>query len=98
LTLQSGRGSLISRALLKYGREDFTLSIISLGPLEDEKIKYSSDNLPDYVVLEQSYLDKYKMEYNVNKVASSKYESLSISVNKGEANPSDNLLSEEAFV
>lgn len=98
LILQSGRGSLICRALLKYGYEDFTLSIISLGPLEDNNIKYSSDNLPDFVVLEQSYLDKYKLEYNVNRVASSKYESLSISVNKGEANPSYDLLAEEAFV
>nr|YP_009945048.1 GIY-YIG endonuclease [Monilinia laxa]QOE17412.1 GIY-YIG endonuclease [Monilinia laxa]QYB19846.1 GIY-YIG endonuclease [Monilinia laxa]QYB19931.1 GIY-YIG endonuclease [Monilinia laxa]QYB20103.1 GIY-YIG endonuclease [Monilinia laxa]QYB20169.1 GIY-YIG endonuclease [Monilinia laxa] len=97
LNLQSGRGSLICRALLKYGHEDFTLSIISLGPLDDKNIKYSSDNLPDFVVLEQSYLDKYKVEYNVNRVASSKYESLYISVNKGEANPSYNLLAEEAY-
>lgn len=96
LTLQSERGSIISRALLKYGHEDFSLSIISLGSLENTK--YSSDNLPDFVVLEQSYLDNYLMEYNVNRVASSKYESLSVSVNKGEANASYNLIGEEAFV
>jgi hypothetical protein len=38
------------------------------------------------------------MEYNVNRVASSKYESLIVSVNKGETNASYNLLAEEAFV
>jgi len=98
LTLQSGRGSIICRAILKYGQDDFYLSILSLGSLEDKDTKYSSDNLPDFVVLEQSYLDNHKMEYNVNRVASTKYESLYVSVNKGEANPSYNLIGEEAFV
>lgn len=98
LTMQSGRGSIICRAILKYGHEDFSLSIISLGSLEDKDIKFSSSNLPDFVVLEQSYLDNYKMEYNVNRVASSKYEPLSVSVNKGETNASYNLIGEEAFV
>lgn len=98
LTMQSGRGSIICRALLKYSHEDFTLSILSLGPLEDKNTKYSSNNLPDFVLLEQSYLDNYKMEYNVNRVASSKYEALPVSVNKGETNPSYSLIGEEAFV
>nr|YP_009568484.1 hypothetical protein [Drechslerella brochopaga]QBL02564.1 hypothetical protein [Drechslerella brochopaga] len=38
------------------------------------------------------------MKYNVNRIASSKYEPLYVSVNKGEANPSYNLIGEEAFV
>lgn len=38
------------------------------------------------------------MEYNVNRVASTKYESLYVSVNKGEENPSYNLIGEQAFV
>lgn len=97
LTLQSGRGSVICRALLKYGHEDFSLSIISLGG-SLENSKYYSDNLPDFVILEQNYLDRYPMEYDVNRVASSKYTSLRVSVNKGEVNPSYNLLGEEAFV
>jgi hypothetical protein len=96
LKIQSERGSIICRALLKYGHEDFSLSIINIGPLENTK--YSSDNLPDFVVLEQKYLDNYPMEYNVNRVASSKYEPLSVSTNKGEANASYNLIGEEAFV
>lgn len=98
LTLQSRRGSIICRAILKYGQDDFYLSILSLGSLGDKDSKYSSNNLPDFVVLEQNYLDNYKMEYNVNRVASTKYESLYVSVNKGEANPSYDLIGEEAFV
>lgn len=96
LTLQSERVSVICRALLKYGHEDFSLSIISLGSLEN--IQYSSDNLPDFVRSEQNYLDRYPVEYNVNRVASSKYTSLHVCVNKGEAYASYNLIGEEAFV
>lgn len=65
---------------------------------EDKNPNYSSKNIPDFFLLEQSYLDKYKMEYNVSRVASSKYATSSVSVNKGEANPSYNLRGEESLV
>lgn len=96
LTLQSERGSILCRALLKYGHEDFSLSIIVLD--SEENTKYSSENIPDFVKLEQNYLDNYSMKYNVNRIASSRYESLQVSINKGEANASYNLIGEEAFV
>lgn len=98
LTLQSSRGSVISRALVKYGHDSFFLSIMVMGSLPDKDSNYSSTNLPDFVVMEQSYLDNYRLEYNVNRVASSKYESSFSSINEGVNNPSYNLKGEEAFV
>ena len=98
LKLQSSRGSAISRALVKYGHDSFFLSILVMGSLPDKDTNYSSTNIPDFVVMEQSYLDNYRLEYNVNRVASSKYESSFSSNNEGVNNPSYNLKGEEAFV
>lgn len=97
LELQSNRGSAICRAILKHGLDQFSLSIMVLGDTLEHNTNYSSDNLPDFVVMEQSYLDKYTLDYNVNRVASSKYESSEVSVNLGEDNPSYNLKREQAF-
>ncbi|EUC39971.1 hypothetical protein COCMIDRAFT_109991, partial [Bipolaris oryzae ATCC 44560] len=47
LTLQSGRGSIICRAILKYGQDDFYLSILSLGSLGDKDNYYK----PKYNIL-----------------------------------------------
>lgn len=69
-----------------------------LGDTCENNTNYSSKNLPDFVVMEQSYLNNYTLDYNVNKVASSKYESLGVSVNLGRDNPSYNLKGEQAFV
>jgi len=68
------------------------------GASPEKNTNYSSNNLPDFVVMEQSYLDNYKLEYNINRVASSSYKSSQASVNKGADNPSYNLKGEEAFV
>jgi hypothetical protein len=63
-----------------------------MGSLPGKDSNYSSTNIPDFVIMEQSYLDNYKFEYNVNRVASSKYISTSSSINEGVNNPSAHLL------
>jgi len=98
LELQSKRGSAISRAILKYGHNQFSLSIIVLGDSLEQNTNYSSNNLPDFVVMEQNYLDNYTLDYNVNRVASSSYEPSQTSVNLGVDNPSYGLKGEQAFV
>lgn len=98
LELQSGRGSAICRALKKYGHNEFSLSILVLGASPLENTIYSPKNLPDFVEMEQDYLDKYTLDYNVNRVASSSYQPSKASVNKGTANPSYDLKNEKAFV
>lgn len=69
-----------------------------LGTSPEQNTNYSSNNLPDFVVMEQSYLDNYTLDYNVNRVASSSYEPSQASINIGEKNPSYNLKEEQAFV
>jgi group I intron endonuclease len=98
LKLQSTRGSAISRAIIKHGLNEFSLAILVLRDSLEQKTNYSSNNLPDFVVLEQSYLDNYTLAYNVNRVASSGYEPSKSSVNKGAYNPSYGLKAEQAFV
>lgn len=98
LELQSNRGSIICRALIKYGLNQFTLSVMVLGASPEKKTNYSSNNIPDFVVMEQSYLDNYILDYNVNRVASSSYLPSQSSVNKGVDNPSYDLKAEESFV
>lgn len=56
--------------------------MVFAGDTIENYTNYSSKNLPDFAVMEQSYLNNYTLEY---KVASSKYES-SVSVKKD--NPS----------
>lgn len=98
LHAQQKRGSAISRALLKYGYSAFSLSVLIIGPTETDQV-YSAANIPDYVVLEQSYLDNYILAYNINRTASSSaYEPSSELVNVGDLNPSYNKKSIDAFV
>ena len=95
------RGSAIARAIIKllYGLDQFSISIMVLGPSPEKYTNYSSNNLPDFVVMEQSYLDNYELVYNINRVASSNYEPSTASVNEGEDNPSYGLKGgEQAFV
>lgn len=98
LEFHSTRGSVISRAMLKHGLDQFSLSVMVLGDSLGNNTNYSADNLPDFVVMEQSYLDSCAPAYNVNTVASSKYEASGVSVNLGTENPSYNLKGEQAFV
>lgn len=88
LKIQSTRGSVISRALFAHGHNSFSLSVLSLGPtLKDQA--YSATNLPDYVVLEQSYLDSFALVYNVNRNATpAAYTPSTSSINVGVNNPS----------
>ena len=98
LQAQENRGSAISRALLKFGYGEFSLSIQAIGPTETGQV-YSATNIPDYVVLEQYYLDNYVLDYNINRTASSSaYEPSSDLVNVGDSNPSYNKKSINAFV
>ena len=98
LHAQEKRGSAISRALLKYGYSAFTLSVQEIGPTETDQV-YSATNIPDYVVLEQSYLDNYTLAYNINRTASSSaYEPSDELINVGESNPSYNKKGIDAFV
>ena len=100
LEWHSRRGSVICRAIKKHGHNEFSLSIMVLGASPEQETIYSSKNLPDFVVMEQSYLDNYTMDYNVNRVASSRYEAATQqgSVNVGSDNPSYGLKGEKAFV
>ena len=98
LQAQEKRGSAISRALLKYGYSAFSIAIQVIGPTETNQV-YSVNNTPDFVVLEQSYLDNYTLAYNINRAASSSaYEPSNESVNVGELNPSYNKKNTDAFV
>lgn len=98
LEFHSSRGSAICRALLKYGHNEFTLTVLVLGDSPLESTIYSLKNLPDFVKKEQDYLDKYTLDYNVNRVASSSYQPSKASVNKGTDNPSYDQKNEKAFV
>jgi hypothetical protein len=98
LEIQSSRGSAISRALILYGHDKFSLSVLSIGPtLIDEK--YSVNNIPDFVKLEQMYLSSYELVYNINRIASSAaYIPSSLFINDGENNPSFGSKGVNAFV
>lgn len=103
LNRQNERGSAIARAILKYGIDSFSLSIMVLGDshyagyANEDKINYSSTNLPDFVVMEQSYIDNYDMVYNVNRTATSVYVPSNTANNVGLNNPSHGLLGNRSF-
>jgi len=97
LNTQKGRGSAIARALLTHGHNAFSVQVVVLGPSLD--VSYSSDNLPDYVSLEQYYLDSYVLIYNMNRFASSAaYVPGNVSVNTGALNVSFGRKGEDAIV
>lgn len=66
LNYQASRGSAISAAILKHGLSQFTLQLIELGssPSRDS-ISVNSD----LILLEQYYLDSYKLIYNIRRLA-----------------------------
>jgi group I intron endonuclease len=66
LKYQSTRGSVISAAILKYGLSEFSLQVIELGPSPTrDTISVNSD----FILLEQYYLDRYILKYNVRRIA-----------------------------
>lgn len=66
LNFQSTRGSAISSAILKHGFSDFKLQVLVLGPSPvREDISVNSD----FILLEQYYLDRYVLKYNIRRIA-----------------------------
>ena len=81
---QSTRGSAISIAILKYGLSNFTLQIIVLGTSPSrEDISASSD----FIQLEQYYLEKYILIYNLRRVALGPARVANLDYNQGNINP-----------
>lgn len=61
-----GRGSAICSAILKYGLSEFSLQIIVLGDsLKRDSISINSD----HILLEQYYIDRYLLKYNIRRIA-----------------------------
>lgn len=92
---QVDRGSIISRAILKYGLASFTLQVIVTG------VSYPRDtpiSLRSYIRIEQYYLDTYDCAYNVNLIASPvSYTVPTSTPNKGAANASYGLIGANSF-
>jgi group I intron endonuclease len=66
LKYQSTRGSLISAAILKYGLSAFSLQVIELGPSPTrDTVSVNSD----FILLEQHFLDRYILIYNIRRIA-----------------------------
>ena len=66
LKYQSTRGSLISAAILKYGLSAFSLQVIELGPSPTrDAVSVNSD----FILLEQYFLDRYILIYNIRRIA-----------------------------
>ena len=82
---------------MKYGYKNFTLSVQEIGDTDNSQV-YSKNNIPDYVVLEQSYLDNNTLAYNINRFAtSSAYEPSKNQINIESSNPSYNKKNINAF-
>lgn len=63
---QSIRGSAISDAIIKYSLSNFNLQIIELGPSPTrDTISVNSD----FLILEQYYLDRFDLIYNIRRLA-----------------------------
>jgi len=84
LNSQSSRGSAISAAIIKYGWSEFSLQILVLGPSPArESILISSD----FIQLEQYYLDRFNLCYNIRKIALGPAPTANLDYHKGNANP-----------
>lgn len=67
LSFQETRGSVISKAFLKYGHDKFSVQVLELGdtpPMQEVSMN------SDYILMEQHYLDNYNLVYNKNRFAS----------------------------
>jgi hypothetical protein len=96
------RKSAICSALLKYGQGSFSLSVFSMGPSPVAPTSpviapLTAANFPDYVVLEQFYLDAYVLQFNLRRTATpSAYVPSTGPINVGPNNPSYGLLGPNA--
>jgi len=84
LKYQSNRGSAISLAILKYGLSEFNLQIFVLGPSPDRD---SISTISDLILLEQYYLDRYSLIYNLRRIAIGAAPISNSNCNKGKSNP-----------
>lgn len=84
LKYQVSRGSSISAAILKHGLSEFSLQIIVLGPSPE---RGSISVTSDYIQLEQYYLDKYSLVYNIRRIALDPAPVSNSNPNKGNTNP-----------
>jgi len=81
---QTSRGSAISAAILKYGLSEFSLQITVLGPSPTrESISTSSD----HIQLEQYFLDRYCLAYNIRRMALGPAPTANLDYNKSNTNP-----------
>lgn len=65
LKFQCTRGSIISAAIFKHGLSQFSLQILALG----KSLNHDSlSNNSDFLLLEQYYLDRYMLQYNVRRI------------------------------
>ena len=84
LNSQSSRGSAISAAIIKYGLSEFILQILVLGPSPvRESISISSD----FIQLEQYYLDRFNLDYNIRRIALGPAPTANLYYPKGDTNP-----------
>jgi group I intron endonuclease len=84
LNSQSSRGSAISAAIIKYGLSEFILQILVLGPSPvRESISISSD----FIQLEQYYLDRFNLDYNIRRIALGPAPTANLYYPKGDINP-----------
>ena len=60
------RGSAISSAILKHGYLDFELEILILG---SSPVRADISINSDFILLEQYYLDRYILKYNIRRIA-----------------------------
>jgi group I intron endonuclease len=84
LKYQSNRGSVISLAILKYGLSEFTLQIVVLGQSPNRD---SISTISDFILLEQYYLDRYSLIYNLRRIAIGAAPISNKNYNKGNTNP-----------
>lgn len=84
LKAQASRGSAICAAILKYSLSEFSLQVIVLGPSPTrESISVNSD----FIQLEQYYLDRYSLVYNIRRIALGPAPTANLDYNKGDTNP-----------
>jgi len=83
LKYQSNRGSVISLAILKYGLSEFNLQIFVLGPSPNRD---SISTISDFILLEQYYLDRYSLIYNLRRIAIGAAPISNSNCNKGNTN------------
>jgi group I intron endonuclease len=103
LKAQASRGSAICAAILKYSLSEFSLQVIVLGPSptfsplsffpkggSKEGVRGGRESISvnsDFIQLEQYYLDRYSLVYNIRRIALGPAPTANLDYNKGDTNP-----------